>query len=96
MNAATLPTELSELRAIVVTLQAALELSRQENSLLRQKIDALVRRVFGSSSEQVDRKQLELLLQLAASATPAEPTAVITSKSEVKVQQRKDRAPGWP
>jgi transposase len=95
MNATTLPAELSELRALVVTLQAALELSRQENSLLRQKIDALVRRVFGSSSEQVDRKQLELLLQLAASATPAEPVTVV-AKPEVKVQSRKARAPRLP
>ena len=96
MNTATLPAELSELRELVVTLQAALELSRQENSLLRQKIDALVRRVFGSSSEQLDRKQLELLLQLAAGATPAEPTPVIAPKTEVKVQSRKARAPRLP
>jgi len=96
MNAATLPAELSELRAIVVTLQAALELSRQENSLLRQKIDALVRRVFGSSSEQLDRAQLELLLQLSASAAPAEPTALTPPKNEVKVQSRKSRAPRVP
>ena len=95
MNTATLPVELSELRELVGTLQAALALSRQENSLLRQKIDALVRRVFGSSSEQVDRKQLELLLQLAASATPAEPVPV-AAKQEVKVQPRKARAPRLP
>ena len=95
MNTATLPVELSELRELVVTLQAALELSRQENSLLRQKIDALVRRVFGSSSEQVDRKQLELLLQLAAGAMPAEPVSV-TAKQAVKVQSRKARAPRLP
>jgi transposase len=95
MNATTLPAELSELRELIVTLQAALALSRQENSLLRQKIDALVRRVFGSSSEQVDRKQLELLLQLAASATPAEPVPV-AAKPAVKVQSRKARAPRLP
>jgi transposase len=34
---------------------------RRENELLRQKIDLLVRRVFGSSSEKLDRNQLELL-----------------------------------
>ncbi len=96
MNAAPLPTELAELRGLVVTLQAALALSRQENSLLRQKIDALVRRIFGSSSEQVDRQQLELLLQLAARATPAEPTVVTPLKDEVKVQPRKVRAPRLP
>jgi len=96
MNTATLPAELAELREIVVTLKAALELSNRENSLLRQKIDALVRRVFGSSSEQLDRAQLELLLQLSASATPAEPVVVIPPKNEVKVQSRKSRAPRLP
>ena len=94
MNAATLPAELSELREIVVALKAALELSRQENSLLRQKIDALVRRVFGSSSEQLDRSQLELLLQL--SSTPTEPTVVTPPKKELKEQPRKVRAPRLP
>jgi len=96
MNAATLPADLSELREIVVTLKAALELSQRENSLLRQKIDALVRRVFGSSSEQLDRAQLELLLQLSASSAPAEPTALTPPKNEVKVQSRKSRAPRLP
>ena len=36
----------------------------KENALLHQKIDLLVRRVFGSSSEQLDSKQMELLLGL--------------------------------
>lgn len=43
----------------------ALKESRRENELLRQKIDLLVRRVFGSSSERLDKAQLELLLQLS-------------------------------
>jgi transposase len=94
MNAATLPAEHAELRAIVDTLKAALELSQRENSLLRQKIDLLVRRVFGSSSEQLDRSQLELLLQL--SSTPAESAVVIPPKKEPKAQPRKVRAPRLP
>ncbi len=36
---------------------------RTENKLLRAKIDALVRRLFGASSEQLDPAQLLLLLQ---------------------------------
>ncbi|MGH7989338.1 MAG: hypothetical protein ACREDS_03975 [Limisphaerales bacterium] len=40
--------------------QEALAQSRRENALLRQKIDLLIRRVFGSSSERLDRAQLEL------------------------------------
>jgi Transposase C of IS166 homeodomain len=66
MNTAPIQAELSALCELVVTLKQALELSRQENVLLRQKIDSLVRRVFGSSSERLDRAQLELLLQLPA------------------------------
>jgi hypothetical protein len=57
MNTAPLPAELSTLRELVVSLQTALEESRRENTLLRQKIDSLVRRVFGSSSERLDRAQ---------------------------------------
>jgi hypothetical protein len=64
MNPAPLHAELSALRELVVSLKEALELSRQENTLLRQKVDSLVRRVFGASSERLDRAQLELLLQL--------------------------------
>src|ERR1700678_3720487 len=51
--------------------QEALRQSRRENELLHQKIDLLVRRVFGSSSERLDKAQLELLLQLSESSTIA-------------------------
>jgi len=47
--------------------QEALRQSRRENELLRQKLDRLIRRMFGSSSERLDRAQLELLLQLSES-----------------------------
>src|SRR6516225_9309809 len=58
------PREL-ELSRQLEQCQQELAAARQENALLRQKIDLLVRRVFGSSSERLDRGQLELLLQLA-------------------------------
>jgi transposase len=50
---------------------------QRENELLRQKVDLLVRRVFGSSSEKLDPGQLELLqlpavLSLPAPAPPAD------------------------
>ena len=50
--------------------QQALTESRRENALLRQKIDLLVKRVFGSSSEQLDTNQLELLMPLRQQAPP--------------------------
>ena len=74
MRAQTLQKELTSLRELVATLQAALDASRKENTLLRQKIDQLVRRVFGASGEQIDPAQLELLLQL-----PDPPAAVPAS-----------------
>jgi transposase len=43
-------------------LQQALAESRRENTLLRQKLDALARRFFGKKSEKLDAAQLELLL----------------------------------
>jgi transposase len=48
---------------------------RRENELLRQKIDLLVRRIFGSSSEKLDSAQLQLL-QLTETAPAPEPTPV--------------------
>jgi len=62
--------ELTLLRELVSTLQ-------QENALLRQKVEALIRRVFGSSSERIDPAQLELLLQLGATPAPEVPRAEI-------------------
>ena len=80
-SASPAPDELTLLRELVAALQAALEQAKSnlaqfqaENALLRQKVDALARRVFGSASEKVDPAQLELLLQLAGGAAPA-PTA---------------------
>ena len=37
--------------------------ARMENKLLREKVDALLRRIFGAQSEKLDREQLLLLLQ---------------------------------
>jgi transposase len=96
MHTAPIQAELATLRELVVTLKQALELSRQENVLLRQKIDSLVRRVFGSSSEKLDRTQLELLLQLPA-LTETNPAVAVIEAPKVSVSRsRKDRAPRLP
>jgi len=87
--------ELTALRELVLSLRTALEESRQENALLRQKVEALVRRVFGTSSERIDPAQLELL-QLPAALTPpvSEPPP---SWSEPRPPRaRKERAPRLP
>ena len=62
MNSGSLPNELRALREEIASLRQALEESRRENTLLRQKLDALARRFFGKKSEQLSAAQLELLL----------------------------------
>jgi len=62
MNDASVQTELRALREQVAALTEALEQARRENTILRQKLDALARRFFGKKSEQLDAAQLELLL----------------------------------
>lgn len=69
MNPASLQNQLRELREQVALLQEALEQSRRENTLLRQKLDALARRFFGKKSEQLNAAQLELLLSGLAAGT---------------------------
>ena len=75
--------------------QEALVQSRRENELLRQKIDSLVRRVFGSSSERLDRAQLELLLQLPDLADKDTSDTVVEPKASI-IRSRKERAPRLP
>lgn len=41
-----------------------------ENRLLRARIDKLVRRIFGRSSEKISPEQLELLLQFPEDSVP--------------------------
>jgi transposase len=73
----------------------ALAQSRRENELLRQKIDLLVRRVFGSSSERLDRAQLELLLQLSenTAGAPQEVPLAVVGSSKRSCKQRTPRLP---
>jgi transposase len=84
---AELTRQLEAALAAVATLQA-------ENALLRQKVDRLVKRVFGSSSERLSPGQLELLLAL-----PAPPPAVSEAAPApvpVPPRPRRERTPRLP
>jgi len=48
---------------------------RVENKLLREKVDLLIRRIFGRSSEHLDDQQLMLLLQGDDGAKKTRPPA---------------------
>ncbi len=73
-------------------LRAELAASRQEAALLRQKLDLVLRRMFGSASEKVSPDQLELLLALAeeppAPAPKAKPAVAAPLKARVERRQR--------
>ncbi len=72
-----------------------MDLLRRENALLRQKIDLLVKRVFGSSSEELNPAQLELLMAVPESSTL--PMAAVTGqKKEPGRRSVKKRLPRLP
>jgi transposase len=81
----------------VQELETELTRLRQENALLRQKIDLLSRRIFGCSSEKLSPAQLQLLLELAAAPEtpkdeePAEPEPPMAS-----ARPRRERKPRLP
>src|SRR5260370_36078926 len=53
----------TELLSELAQTQEDLRRLAQENKLLREKIDALLRKLFGASSEKIDPAQLLLILQ---------------------------------
>ena len=76
--------------------QRDLAAARQENLLLRQKIDLLVRRVFGASSERLDAAQLELLLQLPKSSVTESPSLTPEKLPFPVTRSHRDRTPRLP
>jgi len=81
-------------------LEAALQVIaslRQENQLLREKVNLLVRRVFGSSSEKMDVAQLQLLLAGVELVAPsAEPQAEVPPAKAQNPVPRKPKTPRLP
>lgn len=77
-------------------LQAVNEL-RRENALLRQKIDLLVKRVFGSSSEQLDKNQLELLMRQPESSTASTVENIVALPEKERTERsHRERAQRLP
>ena len=76
-----------------IELTQQVELLRRENALLRQKVDLLVKRVFGSKSEQLHSGQLELLMGAPESSGVV--TAVPPEKKPAP-RPAKKRAPRLP
>ena len=75
--------------------QVALAAALRENQLLRQKVDLLVRRVFGSSSEKLDPYQLELLPS-SVEATTALVSEALPVPANEPVREARCRQPRPP
>jgi len=82
-------------------LQADNQQLRLENKLLREKVDLLIKRIFGSQSEKLDAAQLELLLKgidpgKADASTPEHGPLDPTSQRMVEADLPSDqRRIGW-
>jgi transposase len=94
------PNDLAEARSLITTLQAErrileeqLTRTRQENELLRHKLDVLCRRLFGKKSEKVDPNQLQLALELLKSDVGAGP---IEADSGESPKPRREKTRGRP
>jgi transposase len=72
-------------------LTAENEAQRQEIRLLREKIDLLVRRIFGKSSESMDEGQLMLLLQGDDGAKKTRPPAQTPASWRLRLKSRRRR-----
>jgi transposase len=86
---AQLEAELARCKAENQALGCQLDASERENKLLRQRIDLLVRHIFGSKSERLDPAQMELMLGGAETA----PTSQEKQAVELPVSQAPARAP---
>ncbi len=82
----------------VAALGTQLEAVTLENRLLREKIDLLIRRIFGKSSEQLDDNQLMLLLQGGDDGAKKDPASSASPGAlEAEIKQRgKDSKPVKP
>lgn len=86
--------ELTQQLEQALQLNAALQ---RENGLLREKVNLLLRRVFGASSEKLDLGQLQLLLSGAELVEPAAEPKTEAAKPKAPVQApRKAKLPRLP
>ena len=61
----------AELLAKIELREARIETLRKEKQLLQERIDQLLRRIYGAKSERADRYQLQLLMQEMEAPGPA-------------------------
>ena len=89
-----MPEPTSSREAELLKRVACLE---KENALLREKIDQLLRKLFGTKSEKLDPEQLLLLLQgLDAPGKVPEPVAAEAPRRSTVPSPPRERGPRLP
>jgi len=91
----------AELTQQLAECQQSLVAALRENQLLREKVNLLLRRVFGASSEKMDAAQLQLLLSGAQLVEPAaeqkpeapKPKTQVTAARKAKLPRLPDNLP---
>jgi transposase len=86
----------AELNEQLQQCQEALAAAQREIGLLRQKLDALARRLFGVGSEALSPAQLQLLLQLPELAAQPVENLPVLQVVEKRQPVRKARTPRLP
>jgi len=71
----------AELLSIIEAQRRSLDGKDREIKLLRQKLDALARRIFGVKSEKLNKGQLELLLSLGKEDDPGKAQASVEAEA---------------
>jgi transposase len=82
---ALLIKENATLREVVQALREEIEALKQTNAVLRLKVDAMARKLFGKSSEKLDPAQLQLVfeaLENEAASPPPKPAATASEASD--------------
>jgi transposase len=94
--------QLTATQGELIQTRSSLQQAQVEIEFLRQKLDALARRLFGKKSEQLDPAQLQLLFQELVAPGPAEGKGLGPAEPEAaparpkKAQPRRDRTPRVP
>jgi transposase len=91
----------SELRAALASRDEQIEKLKAENELLREKIDLILRKLYGPSSEKLDAAQLELLLdpdgaKKTCAADCDEDAPAADSEPPASSRRQRRRRPGLP
>ena len=82
-----LPSDIPTLQAMIRELLVVLKNEKHEREGLQQRLDLLLRKLYGPKAERFDPNQPWLLPEMAPSAWPPMPSRRRTSRTQAKSRQ---------